>query len=62
MGSGTVKDERINYRPRPGVLIPFEEKLKEYGGITGDEDLIRKAWENIEVHATRFVWMVLTDI
>jgi len=32
--------------------FPIEEKLKEYEGITGDKDLIRKAWENIEQRAT----------
>jgi len=62
MANATSKDERLKYRPQPGELQPFEEKLKEYGAVTGDEDVIRKAWENIEVYATRFVWMVLTDI
>jgi hypothetical protein len=62
VGDRTAKDERIKYKPRPGVLKPFEEKLREYEGMTGDEDVIRKAWENIEVYANRFVWMVLTDI
>ena len=62
MANANAKDERLKYRPGPGELQPFEEKLKEYRGITGDEDVIRKAWQNIEVYATRFVWMVLTDI
>ncbi len=62
MGDEILKDERIKYKQRPGVLKPFEEKLKEYEEITGDKDVIKKAWENIEVYATRFVWMVLTDI
>ncbi|NIS69901.1 MAG: hypothetical protein GTO12_13410 [Proteobacteria bacterium] len=62
MGNGTLRDERLKYKPKPGVLVPFEEKLKDYEKITGDEDVIRKAWENIEEKATRFVWMVLTDI
>lgn len=58
----------IKYRPNPGVLIPWEEKLAELnrgtdsGSITGDPRIIRKAWENIEEYATRFVWMCLTDI
>jgi hypothetical protein len=62
MGNRTARDERLKYRPKPGVLQPFEEKQKEFGQITGDEAVIRKAWENIEVYANRFVWMVLTDI
>ena len=55
-------DERIKYKPKPGSLIPFEEKLKEYEKITGDERIIKSAWEKIEEYATRFVWMCLTDI
>jgi hypothetical protein len=62
MGKEKLKDKTVKYKPRSGVLRPFDEKLKEYRGITGDEDVIRKAWENVEVYANRFVWMVLTDI
>jgi hypothetical protein len=58
----------IKYRPKPGELIPWIEKLDELnalnesGSITGDPEIIRKAWEDIEQYATRFVWMCLTDI
>jgi hypothetical protein len=62
MSESQTHDKRIKYRSKPGVLIPFEEKLKEYGSITGDADIIKKAWEDIEEYATRFVWMCLTDI
>lgn len=62
MGKEKLKSKAVKYKPQPGVLRPFDEKFKEYGGITGDEDVIRKAWENVEVYANRFVWMVLTDI
>jgi hypothetical protein len=57
-----ISDNKIKYRPKPGSLIPFDEKIKEYKGITGDPEIVRKAWENIEEYATRFVWMCLTDI
>jgi hypothetical protein len=64
-----ISDNKIKYRPKPGSLIPFDEKIKEYKGITGDPEIVRKAWENIEKawenieeYATRFVWMCLTDI
>jgi hypothetical protein len=55
-------ESRIKYRPQPGSLIPFDEKIREYKGITGNPDIVRKAWENIVEYATRFVWMCLTDI
>jgi hypothetical protein len=62
MGNDGVCDERLQFRPNPGVLKPFELKFGEYGDITGDKEVIQKAWENVETYATRFVWMVLTDI
>jgi hypothetical protein len=56
------KDQWLKYKPKPGVLIPFEEKLKEFGALKGDPDIIKKAWEDIEQYANRFIWMCLTDI
>ena len=55
-------DERIKYKPKPGSLIPFDEKLKELEKITGSEEIIKDSWEKVEEYATRFVWMCLTDI
>ena len=58
----------VKYRPGPGELVPFEHKRKELeslsdsGTIMGDPDIIRRAWEDIEQYAARFVWMCLTDI
>ena len=58
----------VKYRPKPGELIPWVRKLEELnkgtdsGSITGDPEIIRNAWENIEQYAARFVWMCLTDI
>jgi hypothetical protein len=57
-----TSDGMAKYRPRPGSLIPFDEKIREYKGITGDPEIVRKAWANIEEYAARFVWMCLTDI
>ena len=60
--SSNETDKKIRYNPKPGSLIPFAEKLKEYEEITGDEEIIQNAWEKVEEYATRFVWMCLTDI
>lgn len=54
-----MKDEKL--KPKPGELIPWEEKIKEYEQILGDEKILKKAWEEIEVLANRFVWFCLTD-
>jgi hypothetical protein len=60
--SENVSDDRVRYKPKPGSLIPVEEKLKEFGKVTGDEEIIKNSWEKVEEYATRFVWMCLTDI
>ena len=55
-------DKRVKYKPKPGSLIPFDEKMKEFEKITGSEEIIKDSWEKVEEYATRFVWMCLTDI
>ncbi len=44
------------HRPQPGVCLPFEEKLKELPPITGDAQLVRQVWDNIEGLAYLFIW------
>lgn len=56
------KDDRLKYKPKPGVLIPFEEKEKEFEKIMGDREIVKTQWENVEAIANRFIWMCLTDI
>ncbi len=48
-------------KPKPGEIIPFEVREKEYKKIMGDKELIKKEWEKIEVIANRFIWAILTD-
>lgn len=52
---------RKKIKAKPGTLIPWEERIKEYPKITGDGKLIKKEWEKIEVIANRFIWAILTD-
>ncbi|HOK55901.1 MAG TPA: uroporphyrinogen decarboxylase family protein [bacterium] len=44
---------------RPGVCIPWEEKIKEIKNIKGDEDLIKKVWEEIDTFGYIFIWQIL---
>ena len=53
--------ESKNLKPKPGELIPWEQKEKEIGKLTGDKDLIKSQWDKIEELANRFIWAVLTD-
>lgn len=44
---------------RPGLCFPWEDKVKELPEITGDKDLIRKIWNDIEGLANTYIWQVL---
>ena len=46
-------------RIAPGVCLPWEEKAKELPEISGDQDLIRKVWNDIEALANTYIWQVL---
>ena len=43
----------------PRVITPWEIRLKELGGVMGDEKLVRDAWEMLERRA--FCWLHLWD-
>ena len=44
---------------RPGVCIPWEEKVKELPPIPGDEELARKVWEDVDSLAYLYIWQCL---
>lgn len=46
-------------RVRPGVCFPWEEKVKTLPPITGDPNLIRQVWENIDGLGNSFIWQCL---
>lgn len=46
-------------RIAPGVCLPWEEKVKELPEITGDRELIRKIWNDIESLANTYIWQLL---
>lgn len=41
---------------KPRMVTPWETKLAELGGVKGDEDLIRRSWEQLEVMAYSWIW------
>jgi hypothetical protein len=45
--------------PRPGVCLPFEQKLAELPPIVGDTDLVRRVWDDIEGLSYLYIWHVL---
>lgn len=44
---------------KPGVCIPWEEKRKELPKISGDENLIRKIWQDNDALAYTYIWHCL---
>jgi hypothetical protein len=46
-------------RIKPGICRPWEEKLKELPPITGDQDLVRRVWENVEALGNTYIWQLL---
>jgi uroporphyrinogen-III decarboxylase len=48
-----------NPRARPGVCIPWEEKLKELPAVSGDPDLAKRIWESIDTLGNVYIWQCL---
>jgi len=44
---------------RPGVCFPWEEKVKELPELTGNVELLRKVWEDIDSMANMYIWQIL---
>jgi hypothetical protein len=44
---------------RPGICLPFEEKLREMPPVLGDINVVRDVWDNIEGLAYLYIWHVL---
>jgi len=51
--------EKEKAQIKPGVCIPWEEKVKELPEISGDKELVRKVWEDIDTLAYIYIWHCL---
>jgi methoxylated aromatic compound---corrinoid protein Co-methyltransferase len=45
--------------PRPGICVPWEEKMSELPAISGDVDLLQAIWEDNEALAYMYIWHCL---
>ena len=52
---------RAGPQPRipPGICLPWAEKARELPEITGDRDLVREIWDEIEGLASTYIWQLL---
>jgi len=46
-------------RSHPGACLRWEEKLKELPPLSGNPDLVRRVWEEVDSHAYNFIWNLL---
>ena len=53
--------EKKKPRPNPGACIPWEQKIKELPEISGDQQLVRTVWENIDGLAYIYIWHCLVS-
>jgi hypothetical protein len=44
---------------KPGVLIPWDEKLKELPPIVSNEELVKRIWEENDSLAHMYIWQLL---
>ena len=53
--------EQRETKRKPGVCIPWEEKLKELPEIPGDAELVKKIWEDIDGLGYVYIWHCLVS-
>jgi hypothetical protein len=58
-GSKIRTEPMRELRVKPGVCIPWEEKLKELPEIVGDASLVRRVWEENDSLAYVYIWHCL---
>jgi hypothetical protein len=44
---------------KPGVCIPWEQRVKDLPEMTGDKELVRKIWEDVEALGYTYIWQCL---
>ncbi|MFN4226661.1 MAG: uroporphyrinogen decarboxylase family protein [Candidatus Ratteibacteria bacterium] len=54
-----VESKLKELKTKPGVCIPWEEKKKELPDIKGDENLLKRIWEEIDSLGYIFIWQIL---
>lgn len=43
----------------PGEALPWTEKLKDFPPIPGDEELVKKVWQDVDGLAYMYIWQLL---
>jgi hypothetical protein len=43
----------------PGVCVPWDQKKTELPAISGDEELVKTVWENVDALGNMYIWQCL---
>ncbi len=54
-----MADEKQQEKRPPGSCVPWEEKRKEFPQIAGDEELVKRQWEEIDALGYVYIWQIL---
>jgi hypothetical protein len=44
---------------KPGVCLPWEQRVKDLPEITGDPAMVQKVWEDIDALGNMYIWQML---
>jgi hypothetical protein len=55
MSDSTEPLRRVHPRPA-GTVVPWSEQCAEMGEMTGDEQLVKRTWEEIDSWTYSFLW------
>lgn len=53
--------ERNEQTKKPGVCCPWEEKVREMPEIQGDEEIVKRVWEEVDELAYTYIWHCLVS-
>jgi hypothetical protein len=51
-----MTEKEKKFVPGPGTCVPWEVKKEELGEIPGNEEIVKKNWENLDSFAYNFIW------
>ena len=46
-------------KAEPGACVPWEQKRKEFAEICGDEEIMKRVWEDVDGLAYMYIWQCL---
>ncbi|MEN6458985.1 MAG: hypothetical protein ABFC63_08645 [Thermoguttaceae bacterium] len=43
----------------PGTCIPWEEKIADFPKISGDVELVKRVWQDVDALGYMYIWQLL---